>query len=314
MQHPILKIVFNILILSSIACVPTKKYAELENRANVSADENRQLHTAMEENEILKQDLLVAERDLRASYMQNEILTISNKRLRQDFEDLSKRYEQSLDENNAIVKANSFAKMELDKQMEQLEMNSNMYAYSSLREKGYEEDEFVLDSLADLIDQQAYELKLLHEKVYFLEHQLDEIEDNLAASFEQYQAGQYNLKRKDNKLYLSLSHDLLFKKGSSRLDKKGIEALTLFTNNFKDLGQIEFVVEGHTDSDGSEHKNWDLSTKRAIHVAQQLIKLGLDPKTITAAGRSYYDPVVTNTTEANKAKNRRTEIIIIPKS
>ena len=91
MQHPILKIVFSTLIFSSIACVPTKKYTELENKANISADENRQLHTAMEENEILKQDLLVAERELRASYMQNERLTRSDKRLRQDVEDGARR-------------------------------------------------------------------------------------------------------------------------------------------------------------------------------------------------------------------------------
>lgn len=81
---------------------------------------------------------------------------------------------------------------------------------------------------------------------------------------------------------------------------------------------FEFMVEGHTDNvpyrSGVLLDNWDLSAKRATSVVRILQDdFGVDPARMTAAGRSYYVPLVGNDTSANRAKNRRTRIVVLPK-
>ena len=79
------------------------------------------------------------------------------------------------------------------------------------------------------------------------------------------------------------------------------------------------MVEGHTDSKqlisgGSlMEDNWDLSVKRATTIVRVLQDTyGIDPKRMTAAGRSEYIPVVENNSAENRAANRRTRIVILP--
>lgn len=59
--------------------------------------------------------------------------------------------------------------------------------------------------------------------------------------------------------------------------------------------------------------NWDLSVLRATEIARLLTTGGIQPQRVTASGRSQYVPVVPNDSPANKALNRRTEIILTPK-
>jgi len=78
------------------------------------------------------------------------------------------------------------------------------------------------------------------------------------------------------------------------------------------------LVEGHTDDDpyrgqSQVRDNWDLSVMRATNVVKILTtNASLDPKRITAAGRGEFVPLVANDSPANKAVNRRTEIILTP--
>jgi len=79
-------------------------------------------------------------------------------------------------------------------------------------------------------------------------------------------------------------------------------------------------VEGHTDSDPirkSKKKwktNWELSCARALAVVHYLVgQGGLDPKRVYAAGFAEHRSVASNATAAGKAKNRRVQIVIVPK-
>ena len=59
--------------------------------------------------------------------------------------------------------------------------------------------------------------------------------------------------------------------------------------------------------------NWDLSVKRATSVVRVLVELGVESSRLIAAGRGEYQPVASNDTAENRAKNRRTRIIVLPK-
>ena len=60
--------------------------------------------------------------------------------------------------------------------------------------------------------------------------------------------------------------------------------------------------------------NWDLSVKRATSVVRVLEKdFGVPPQRMTAAGRSSYAPLLENDSPSNRAKNRRTRIVVLPK-
>ncbi|MAC92875.1 MAG: hypothetical protein CMC01_04110 [Flavobacteriaceae bacterium] len=119
-------------------------------------------------------------------------------------------------------------------------------------------------------------------------------------------------------VYVSISDKLLFRSGSYTVTSKAKEVLGKVAKVVNDKPDLEFMVEGHTDnvpikSDGIVD-NWDLSVKRATAVVRILENdFGVAPARMTAAGRSYYIPVADNDTSANRAKNRRTRIVVLPK-
>jgi chemotaxis protein MotB len=81
--------------------------------------------------------------------------------------------------------------------------------------------------------------------------------------------------------------------------------------------EIEFLVEGHTDNVPIKNNcildNWDLSTKRATAIVRLLQnQFKIDPRRMTAGGRSEYLPLMANTSVDGKAANRRTRIVILP--
>ncbi|MGI4759793.1 MAG: OmpA family protein [Janthinobacterium lividum] len=126
------------------------------------------------------------------------------------------------------------------------------------------------------------------------------------------------VKLKDGKVYVSLSEQLLFKSGSTKVDPKGQEALKKLATVLQEQKDVNVVVEGHTDNvpmrgTGAIQDNWDLSALRATDIARLLTSSGVEPSRITASGRSQYVPVAANDTAPNKALNRRTDIILTPK-
>jgi len=313
MKNPMIKSLAVALCLSAVACVPTKKFTELEEANNRIKDENKSLHTVMEENDYLQQNLLVAERNLRTAYKELEMLKISNSRLSKDFDDLYNRFELLVNDNNSLAEASAFEKMEMEKTLNDLELNNQLFEYKSkgsMQGANWEVERTIMEE--DIMEKDA-RLEMMQERIDYYEQVLIEMEGTLNLTFPNAEENNMNITKKDNKVYLTISQELLFKKGSAKLDKEGKETIKKFAQEFKGKENIEFVVEGHADSDGSSAKNWELSTKRAIAVVELMINSGMDPKTIIASGRSSYMPLAPNDTEANKAKNRRTEIILIPK-
>jgi len=119
-------------------------------------------------------------------------------------------------------------------------------------------------------------------------------------------------------VYVSISDKLLFRSGSYTVTSKAKAVLGKVAKVVNDKPDIEFMVEGHTDNvpikaDGILD-NWDLSVKRATAVIRILQNdFDVSPERMTASGRSYYIPIADNDTARNRAKNRRTRIVILPK-
>ncbi len=121
-------------------------------------------------------------------------------------------------------------------------------------------------------------------------------------------------------VFVSISDKLLFSTGSYTVTQAAKNVLGKVAQVVNNKPDFEFMVEGHTDnvpyrgSNGVLLDNWDLSVKRATSVVRILEKdFGVAPARMTAAGRSHYAPLVENTTSDNKAKNRRTRIVVLPK-
>lgn len=141
---------------------------------------------------------------------------------------------------------------------------------------------------------------------------------NLKGAIGNLDDGDINIKVDKSAVFIDISDKLLFKSGSYDVTDKAKVVLGKVAKVLNAQPNIEFMVEGHTDNvaykgSGDIKDNWDLSVKRATTIVRLLqTSYGLDPKRMTAAGRSEYLPVTDNTTTEGKAANRRTRIVILP--
>jgi chemotaxis protein MotB len=144
----------------------------------------------------------------------------------------------------------------------------------------------------------------------------------------------YNLKNKMNSLDLSgdddinidieqtvvmisISDKLLFNTASFRVKSGAYSFLERMANLLKAEPSMDVMIEGHTDtqsiSNDDVQDNWELSSKRATAIVRILEgKHKIEGSRLIAAGRGSTVPLVPNTTSANRAKNRRTKIVILP--
>ena len=79
----------------------------------------------------------------------------------------------------------------------------------------------------------------------------------------------------------------------------------------KKLDTLNIEIQGHTDSDGSESYNQDLSDRRAASVLNFLVSTGIDSKRLSSKGYGESVPIADNKSEEGKAANRRIEFKII---
>ncbi len=118
-------------------------------------------------------------------------------------------------------------------------------------------------------------------------------------------------------VFVSISDKFLFRSGSYQINSKAKDVLAKVAKVLESKPDLEVMVEGHTDnvsfSRGDLVDNWDLSVKRSTALVRMLQKdFKIDPKRMTAAGRSEYVPIASNSTSEGRAANRRTRIIIMP--
>ncbi len=120
-------------------------------------------------------------------------------------------------------------------------------------------------------------------------------------------------------VFISIADKLLFKSGSYVVSDRAKEVLGKVAKVINDKPTFECMVEGHTDNvpftgNAILIDNWDLSVKRATAIVRVLTRdLGVKPSQLIAAGRGEFIPLVENNTVENRATNRRTRIVVLPK-
>lgn len=114
----------------------------------------------------------------------------------------------------------------------------------------------------------------------------------------------------DNEIKVSIS-DILFDTGSYDIKPSYREMLIKLADILKKYDEVDIVVEGHTDDVGSREFNLTLSDNRSKAVANVLIQSGIRPDKVSYRGYGPDKPVVPNTSDENRAKNRRVEIKLI---
>jgi outer membrane protein OmpA-like peptidoglycan-associated protein len=105
----------------------------------------------------------------------------------------------------------------------------------------------------------------------------------------------------ENLLYQTNSYDL----------PDSVKELNLLADYFLKKEKLSIIIEGHTDSRGSDYANLVLSNRRAESVKRYLVKKGIHINRIKTVGHGESKPIASNNTEEGRKLNRRTEIYIM---
>jgi len=131
--------------------------------------------------------------------------------------------------------------------------------------------------------------------------------------------GQATLEVEERGLVITLANNILFDSGKAKIKEDAypvLDKIIVVINNKasdKNIG-----IEGHTDNVPIKYSSWrsnrELSTARANNVYHYLVDEGnLEPARLTTIGYGEFRPVADNDTEVSRSKNRRVEIVILPK-
>jgi chemotaxis protein MotB len=298
------------IAVSLTSCVSAKvykdleeKYANLKEERNQLADENQELETQCNrmQNELdaleKKYEETVAERD----------------RLNQDYTALKSNYN-NLQASYAALEKNSSAAI-----AENLKANQALLKELEAKEQALAEENKRLAGLKKELDSRSARVNELESLIAAKDAAMKKLKDAISKALLDFEGKGLTVEQRDGKVYVSLENKLLFESGSWAVGSEGRRAVVELGKVLAQNPEIAVLIEGHTDNvpyggNGTLKGNWDLSTKRATAIVQILREnKKINPKNLTAAGRSEFAPLATNSTAAGRAKNRRIEIILTPK-
>lgn len=286
MKKKILSLSF--LLLSLSACVSNRVFNDLESRyAELKDNFNRQTKTIESLNEELK--------DLTEKYVTQEASI-------QQTEDSLNLKQQKLEQ--------------LESSLDLLKLQSE----SALKER-ITENEGLLKKIAERENELADRMARVEELEGLIARQkqaMRNLKERLSDALLNFEDKGLTVEARDGKVYVSMENKLLFKSGSWTVEAAGQNAIKSLAGVLAENPDIAILIEGHTDNvpyrgKGPLKGNWDLSTKRATAIVNQLLENpDILPQNLTAAGRGEYLPIAPNSTRSGRAANRRIEVVLSP--
>ncbi|MEQ8324117.1 MAG: OmpA family protein [Vicingaceae bacterium] len=326
MKSPLIQRLFaiSIFIAGLNACVPMKKYQELEAGYNKCQEDNEFYKSRIQELETdlekVKKDNADLDAQVKALVQDTSRLGNLYRQQRNSYNKLSASYDLMSENKNRMLAENAQETKRLIEELEQTQFN--------LQQK-----EDTLKKLDEALQERERNLTNLQSQLAAREKRVKELEDMLArkdsavTAIKQrvqdallgFENNGLTIEQRNGKVYVSLDESLLFALGKYEVDAKGVEVLKKLAVVLEQNPDINITVEGHTDNiplkgSGDIKDNWDLSVKRATSVVKIITgNSKVDPTRLTAAGRSEYIPLDDSNTKEGRQKNRRTEIILVPK-
>ncbi len=259
-----------------------------------------------------------AQLQLKSLSLENEVATAVDDNLRLEeilrakSDSLSKNIVDLRDHVGDLKKENKLLKEEntdLNQNIETLKLSVGNLEdqVSALQEKNE-----VLQSRAEALERQRKEEILAMKGTY------ESLLENMESEIEK---GKITITQLRGKLKVNMLDEILFDSGKTTIKPQGIEVLDRVGRILLEVKDRTINIEGHTDNVpiGPELSkkyptNWELSAARATTVARYLQEeTGINPSVLSVTGYGEYQPVATNETEEGQAKNRRIDIVLIPK-
>ncbi|HHC78539.1 MAG TPA: cell envelope biogenesis protein OmpA [Flavobacteriia bacterium] len=272
-----LKKIFAVIFIASLlgSCVSKKKYLELEQNLT---DTKGQLQKT----------------------------TIEKEDLEAKFAVISKRVEEYNSKINSLRQETSVLKEENDKKMEVVDADGTVMS-KEMRSR-------LNSTLSKLSPEELAGAQTLKDSLnlaiaYKLNKSIKESNLNDDSDI--------NVNIDKTVVMITVADSLLFRTASYRVSPKAASFLQKLADVINSEPSMDVMVEGHTDSRSIHTEkiddNWDLSVKRATSIVRILQnKYKVDPARLIPSGRSSYVPLASNDNRKNRARNRRTNIIIMP--
>jgi chemotaxis protein MotB len=200
-----------------------------------------------------------------------------------------------------------------------MKKNRELLAQLEAKEKALAAEQARLDKLKADLQSSSQRLSELEGMMASKDAAMKKLKETLSKALNSFEGKGLTVQQKNGKVYVSMENKLLFSSGSWAVGSEGRRAVVEVGKVLGANQDISVLIEGHTDDDayggsGPIADNWDLSTKRATAIVSILSEnKNINRENLTAAGRSEYAPVASNTTTEGKSKNRRIEIILTPK-
>ena len=294
-----------ILIVLFTACVPSRKYEELQTRYKSTQESEaaalakaQQAEAAMKEQTSGMEDVVKRKTNLERD---TTIQGTSLRNMTSQYDKINKLNTELLEKYNSLLAGESSENRKLLTDLE----------VTRLRLQRQEDS---LTTLARSLGDRESRLADLQKELATKDAAMKSLKDRVTAALSGFEGKGLTVTQKDGKIYVNLDNKLLFKSGSTTVEGEGKQALTNLAKAVESEKDLSILVEGHTDTDkilpgGNMKDNWDLSVLRATSVVRILQESSsIDPKRVTAGGRGEYVPVDPN----DKAKNRRIEVILSP--
>ena len=325
MKKDFRRILFLIGITSLVfsSCVTQKKYNELDGKRKSCEEENAKLKSDNDKFRTQNNELAskVAKYKQQLKNLKQDTTSIGRnyRRIASSYKDLNKNYNDLLAKHQKSIKGNQRETQriltELQKAQTDLMQREDSLA---ILEKDFMEKKNALDLLSQQLAEKDYAYQQLRSELERKDSAMNALRNSIAKALVGFENDGLTITRKNGRVYVSMENKLLFPSGSFVINPKGAEAIKKLSQVLESHPEINILVEGHTDNvpysgKGNLSDNWDLSAKRATSIVRIITSSSsVDPKSITAAGRGEFSPVANNDNAEGRAKNRRTDIILVP--
>lgn len=257
----------------------------------------------LDENQYLKAVI----KSLEADY---ERLKEDKTRMADRNDSLNQRLLEAIERNKLLQEDLMRARSDLDR-VERVLADRSAEAGAAMAEMRQDIDRLTAEGSA-MQQQLEAELQAREARLAEVQGTYDELVGKLE---EEIQRGEVKISELKGKLTVNVVDKILFDSGKATLKGNGLKVLQQIGDILKTAADKNVQVEGHTDnvpiSTAQYPSNWELSMARAttvLHFLQD--KVGIPGERLSAVGYGEYHPIASNSTPAERAQNRRIQIVL----